>query len=465
MPSIRPEENAAAEEQATPAAENQDAADTDAPEEGADADAEAANPADMFLVDSEPSEEYNGIPVGLTVSGLPFRGDPDAPVILVEYSDYQCPFCARHFVQTEPAITEKYVRDGQVRSVFVEFPLEGLHPNAPAAHAAALCVLEQGSVESYWKMHGELFRSVEEWGNLPDGAEVFARLAAESGADADALKACLEDGEQLAAVNGLVDFAMSQGFQGTPSFQFIRVEDGAVSEFSGAQPFDQFEAQIDLLLSGEMPAEPEQQAAADAEIPYWATVEGWQPDPDRPGYNMAGDLFKGSLDAPITVIEFSDFQCPFCKRHTEMTQPALDEAYVDSGQVMWIFKHFPLDIHPQAPMAGVAAECAGEQGKFWEMSELIFAGQSDWSVADPAPVLSGMAEELELDMDAFAACMEDTEIADRVTSDLADGAQFVRGTPTFIILHEGDGSIVPGALPEESFVQLFDELLAGTASE
>ena len=121
-----------------------------------------------------------------------------------------------------------------------------------------------------------------------------------------------------------------------------------------------------------MPAEPEQQAAADAEIPYWATVEGWQPDPDRPGYNMAGDLFKGSLDAPITVIEFSDFQCPFCKRHTE------DDA-ADAGRAlrrqrarcMWVFKHFPLDIHPQAPMAGVAAECAGEQGKFWEMSELI----------------------------------------------------------------------------------------------
>ena len=88
---------------------------------------------------------------------------------------------------------------------------------------------------------------------------------------------------------------------------------------------------------------------------------------------MAGDEYRGNTDAKVTVIEFSDFQCPFCKQHVEETQPALDEEFVDSGKVMWVFKHFPLSIHPQAPAAGAAAECAADQGKFWEMHELLFS--------------------------------------------------------------------------------------------
>jgi protein-disulfide isomerase len=214
------------------------------------------------------------------------------------------------------------------------------------------------------------------------------------------------------------------------------------------------------LLSGEMPEPQEQAQESAAEIPFWATEEGWQPDPGRPGYNMAGDLYKGDLDAPIKVIEFSDFQCPYCKRHAEQTQSTLDEQYVDTGEVLWVFKHFPLDIHPQAPAAGVAAECAAEQGQFWEMAKLLFDAQQDWSVNDPTPVFSELADELGLDTDAFSACLDDPAMAERVSSDMADGAPFVQGTPTFIILHAGSGSIVPGALPVDSFVQLFDELLA-----
>ncbi|MFN2203638.1 MAG: DsbA family protein [Caldilineaceae bacterium] len=482
VPAINPDESQATTEDAATVesqdaaeqgTENQDTANAGAATEpaGEDVAAEAepsaaeSNPADQYAVDTEPSEEFNGIPVGLTVSGLPYKGDPDAPVILVEFSDYQCPFCGRHFVQTEPALTEKYVRNGQMRSVFVDFPLEGLHPNAPAAHAASLCVLDQGSVENYWKMHGALFTSVDEWGSVFDPTDIFLRLAEESGADADAVKACLDDGTVRQDVNASVDFSMSQGFQGTPSFQLIRVEDGAMSQFSGAQPFEQFEAQIDLLLSGGMPEQTAQEAGGAAEIPFWATPEGWQPDPDRPGYNMAGDEYKGDIDAPIQVIEFSDFQCPYCRRHAQDAQPTLDEKYVDTGEILWIFKHFPLTIHPQAPAAGVAAECAAEQGKFWEMAEALFNSQSEWSVSDPNPVLSGVAEDLGLDMEAFSACLDDEEMANRVASDTEDGAPFVRGTPTFIILHDGSGSIVPGALPVDSFTQIFDELLAAGGGE
>ena len=92
---------------------------------------------------------------------------------------------------------------------------------------------------------------------------------------------------------------------------------------------------LDTLLAGETPQTAQQPDQPEPGIPFWATADGWAPDPDRPGYNMAGDQYRGSLDAPLTVIEFSDFQCPYCRRHTLETQPTLDEAYVDSGKVLW----------------------------------------------------------------------------------------------------------------------------------
>jgi protein-disulfide isomerase len=321
-----------------------------------------------------PSEEtYKGLPVGFTEEGFAYRGSPDAPIVMVEYSDYGCPFCNRHFVQTEPAVDESYVRTGQVR----------------------------------------------------------------------------------------VDVGFARGFNATPSFQVVRVEDGAIFELIGAQPYEQFAASMDSALAGEMPAvaAPEPEQPEDG-IPFWATAEGWQPDPERPGYNMAGDQYRGNVDAPLTVIEFSDFQCPFCQRHHTETKPILDEKYVETGKVLWIYKHFPLNIHPQAPAAGAAAECAAEQGLFWEMNDALFADVASWSINDPTPVFEQLGAEIGVDGAAFATCLADPEMLARVEADFADGQQFVQGTPTFIIVRGTQGSIIPGALPEASFSEVLDEELA-----
>ena len=211
------------------------------------------------------------------------------------------------------------------RVIFRDFPIVELHPNAPAAHIASLCVAEQGAVP-YWEMHDQLFRTQSEWGNATDPAPVFERLAAEAGADVAAFKTCLE---QTDAKQALIDTALAEGqaagVSGTPSFQFVS---GAGDKYLlvGAQPFEQFAAYSDALVAGEAPpvAQEEQQPQGEAQIPFWATAEGLKPDPDRPGYTMAGDAYRGSADAKVTVIEFSDFQCPFCQRHVEETQPALD---------------------------------------------------------------------------------------------------------------------------------------------
>jgi protein-disulfide isomerase len=424
-----------------------------------------SNPAAIEAAGTEPvvTGEWSGMPVGLTAEGYPFRGEPDAPITMIEFSDFECPFCARYFVQTEPAINESYVRTGQVRVVFRDFPLVELHPNAPAAHKASLCVAEQGA-ELYWPMHAKLFQTQTEWSNSVDPLPVFERLAEESGADMDAYRTCMETADaKQAEIDAGLGAGQAAGVTGTPSFFFIGA-DGAAYPLVGAQPYDQFALYIESMLRGEKPPVPEQeqaQAQGEQEIPFWATAEGWLPDPDRPGFNMAGDVYRGNPDAKVTVVEFSDFQCPFCKQHVEETQPTLDEEFVDTGDVMWVFKHFPLSIHPQAPAAGVASECAAEQGQFWEMHHLLFENQERWSVEDPNPIFEELAADLELDAAAFAACLADPAIAERVTSDMSEGAPFVQGTPTFIVLADGQGQIIPGALPIDTFRQVLQEVVDG----
>lgn len=406
-------------------------------------------------------ETYKGIAVGFTDEGYPFRGSPDAPITMYEYSDFQCPFCSRYFVQTEPALDESYVRNGQVRVVFRDFPLVELHPNAPPAHFASLCVADQGAA-LYWMLHARLFQTQSEWNQLPEPAAYFADLASEVGADMEQYNACVASGEKEAIVAQGVAEAREKGFSGTPSFQFVREATDEAFPLVGAQPYEQFAGMIDTLVAGGTP-----QSAAETEgseeIPFWATVDGLLPDPDRPGSTMAGDYYRGNPEAKVVVIEFSDLQCPFCRRHTLETQPLLDEQFVATDQVLWVFKHFPLTIHPQAPAAGIAAECAADQGKFWEMHHLLFTNLQSWSIADPTPIFTDLAQQLDLDLEQFTPCLESESAAQRVQEDLEAGTPFVRGTPTFIVLYNGQGSIIPGALPADRFTSILQEVLDSVA--
>lgn len=415
--------------------------------------------------DAAPDQEtYLGIPVGFTEEGYPYRGSPDAPITVYEFSDFHCPFCARHATQTEPAITESYIRTGQVRFVFREFPLAELHPKAPVAHNASLCVAEQ-SVALYWAMHDQIFRTQQQGSAAADPMQFYRDLAETVGADMDAYDACVTANQKAAIIAKGLEDGRAIGFTGTPSFQFVRAESGESFTLVGAQPYDVFAQWMDTLLAGGAPVDPaaqqQQQQQAPQGIPFWATAEGLAADPERPGYTVAGDQYLGNLDAAVVVVEFSDFQCPYCRRHTLETQPALDEQFVDTGEILWVFKHFPLSIHPQAPLAGVASECAAEQGMFWEMHDVLFEQTELWGASDPAPGLTTLAEEIGLDMDQFSACLADPAIMERVDSDLADGAPFVQGTPTFIVLYGGQGRIIPGALPLEQFApalrQMVDE--------
>lgn len=415
---------------------------------------------------------HRGVPVGFTAEGYPYRGDPNAAITIYEYSDYECPFCARHVIQTEPALLAGFAETGAVRFVFRDMPLSSIHPNALPAAIAAHCVGEQDIV-LFWQMHDRIFRTQKQWAPREEALSFFAELAHELGADPTQYGSCVaNNSEQLAKVNASLEEAASHGFTGTPSFRFVLEETGEAFALAGAQSYDTFAEWIETIAAGGAPqgaAQQQQQQqpqAGEGGLPFWATQEGLAPDPDRPGYTLAGDITRGSLDAPIVIVEFSDFQCPYCSRHTLTTQPVLDELYVASGKVRWVFKHFPIqNIHPFAFSASVAAECAAEQSAFWQFHHRLFEDMEEWSRTDNQGYFMALAAEYELDVDAFEACLAHDEPAQAVRTDMQDGAPFVRGTPTFVVLSGGEGRLIPGALPTDQFVAALEQLLGELGAE
>ena len=415
---------------------------------------------------------HKGIPVGFTAEGYPFHGDPDAAIIIYEYSDYECPFCARHVIQTEPALLAGFAENGAVKFVFRDMPLSSLHANALPAAIAANCVAEQDIV-LFWQMHDRLFRTQKEWAPLEEALSYFAELVQELGADPTQYGACMANSQtQLTKVQASLAEAESLGFSGTPSFRFVSGETGEAFTLAGAQPYETFSQWIETIAAGGSPqgaqqAQPQQQQQqGDGQLPFWATAEGLAPDPDRTGHTVAGDPFYGSPDAPIVVVEFSDFQCPYCSRHTLATQPVLDTQFIEPGDVMWVFKHFPIpNIHPFAFSASVAAECAARQEAFWSYHHRLFQEVEAWSHPQNRDYFVALAAEFELDVDAFATCLTEDEPAQAVQSDMEAGAPFVRGTPTFVVLSGGEGRLIPGALPADQFAAALTEMLAEISLE
>jgi protein-disulfide isomerase len=174
-------------------------------------------------------------------------------------------------------------------------------------------------------------------------------------------------------------------------------------------------------------------------------------DPPRVNVEAAAtDPVKGPANAPITIIEYSDYQCPFCAR----VNPTLDQvrkAYGD--QVRIVFKDFPLPNHPEAPKAAEAAHCAGEQGKYWELHDRLFANQQALQV----PMLKEHARAVGLDMNAFNQCLDSGKHTQRVADNLRSGeALGVQSTPTLYV----NGRPVIGAQPFDFFKSVIDEELA-----
>ena len=177
----------------------------------------------------------NSAPVEVSVDDDPMIGDKNAPVTIVEFSDYECPFCGRFFLQTYPQIKKEYIDTGKVKLVFRDFPL-GFHQNAQIAAEAAECVRKFGGDTAYFKMHDKIFANQESL------SEANLKLWASEITGAD-ISACLASGEKTAEVNKDLQEGQSYGVGGTPSF-FV---DGIMIE--GAQPFSAFKQVIDAQLA------------------------------------------------------------------------------------------------------------------------------------------------------------------------------------------------------------------------
>jgi len=166
------------------------------------------------------------------------------------------------------------------------------------------------------------------------------------------------------------------------------------------------------------------------------------------------DPVLGDPNAPVTIIEFSDFQCPFCARFYSQTEIQLIDEYVKTGKARIIYRDFPLSFHPEAEPAALAAECANEQGKFWEFHDKVFQNQASMSIAS----YKQWAADLGLNTQQFNSCLDSKKYLAEVQKDFNDGAAAgVSGTPTFFI----NGQKIVGAQPYAAFKSLIDALLAG----
>lgn len=187
--------------------------------------------------------------------------------------------------------------------------------------------------------------------------------------------------------------------------------------------------------------------------------------PSRVSVSLDDDAVKGSQDAKVTIIEFSDFQCPYCRSFYTETYKQIDNEYVKTGKVKIAYRDFPLSFHAAAQKSAEAAECAADQGKFWEMHDKIFEEQAKLgtgTVSYGVNELKKWASELGLDAESFNSCLDSGKYASEIQKDISDGtAAGVTGTPAFFVGSQDKGYIlVAGAYPYEVFKQLIEQELA-----
>src|SRR4051812_7920128 len=263
----------------------------------------------------------------------PQRGEASAPVVVLLFSDFQCPYCARVGPILQQ-LREQFPKDVQV--VFKHTPLP-IHPDAALAHEAALEAAAQGK---FWEMHDLLFANQQRL--HPDQLLGYAR---QLGLDEARFARALQDRRHRAAVERDLAEARALGLSSTPT----------------------------LLINGRrivgVPSAPAVTAAVKAALNGGPSAES-SPRVAMTAFDLAQSPVRGAADAPVTIVEFSDFQCGFCARATQ-TMARVMAVY--EGKVRWVFKHYPLDLHPDAPFAHRAALAAAAQGRFWEMHDALFA--------------------------------------------------------------------------------------------
>lgn len=408
------------------------------PDSAADAPNEPQPAAASIQTDSSTTAINNdGLQMGYTDDGHAYLGDPNAAIVMEEFSDFQCPYCSRFAAQTLPSLLENQIAAGEVVLIYYDFPLYSIHPQAEGAANASRCAGELGGIEAYWAYHDLLFSRNDEWtGANPNGT--FIRFGTELGlAEAD-FSECVQNGRHVDAVTADYNLGISRGVSSTPSF-FLNDQ-----MLAGAQPVAVFNQAFDTLLAGgsivpETADFPEYVPPTAADIPT---------SPDTVAFAL------GDPNAPLQIVEYTDYQCPYCQQHSQETLPQILSELIEDGRVYYVFKDFPLDqLHPQARDAAKAVRCGGEQDAFLEMHDAVFNNQGTWAgqASGLEQLFTDLALEIGLSEEQFAGCYQSDEMDRLVEANLVEGQQFgVSGTPAFFF----NGYQAAGALPFDSFEQI-----------
>jgi protein-disulfide isomerase len=387
----------------------------------------------------DPAKSY-----AVPTEGRPQKGLDTALVTIVEYSDFECPYCRKVL----PSLTQIQEKHGDnVRVVFRQQPLP-MHKNAVPAALAALAAHQQGK---FWEMHDALFAKAETRA-LND--ETYVAIAQQLQLDVDKFNADRSSPALQEMIAGDQKIAMQFGAGGTPAFfvngRFI----------SGAQPFEAFDALVTEELAkaqafmAENKVEPEK--LYEEMSKNWETKVEVPPvaDHQRRDIAVASLPGKGNLKDPkLTLVECSDFDCPYCTRGAEFVEQVFAHPkYKDI--TAFYFANFPLPMHKNAEGAHRAAIAAGNQGKFFEMHDLLFA---DKNKRDEA-AYKDMAAQLGLDVNKFMADWNSEATKQKLADDKALCAKLgVSGTPNFFI----NGRSMRGAVPMNMAEEVFNEELSG----
>jgi protein-disulfide isomerase len=183
------------------------------------------------------------------------------------------------------------------------------------------------------------------------------------------------------------------------------------------------------------------------------------PKTSRATLNMEGVAMLGSKDAPLTIVEYTDYQCPFCQRFHVTAFTELKKAYIDTGKLRFYSRDLPLDFHPNAMRAALAARCAGEQGQFWKLRDVMGANPDKLDIDH----IVGFAKDLKMDATGLRACVESEKYKDAIQADLLEAMKVgAQGTPTFVLGKSTatgvEGEVMEGAQPFPLFDQKLKEL-------
>lgn len=362
-------------------------------------------------------ERLEPVRAELSSGDYPSKGPKDAPVSIVEYSDFQCPFC-QQLRGTLAQVVEAY--GDVVRVEYRQFPLKSIHPHAQVAAEASLCANEQGR---FWELHDAMFDNPNAL-----ATEKLKARARELGIDGPKFDDCLDSKKYAQQVATDLEEGRKLGVAGTPA---VFINGRFMGNDNSAE--DIAEVILDEMRRAGRP------------------IEARRLNPIRVKVAADGYPAKGPADAPVTIVEFADFQCPYCK---QILGP-LEEVMKNYGdRVRLVYRQFPIAaLHSEAEKAAEASLCAAEQGKFWELHDAMFGDPRVLQV----PNLKKMARSLGVEGAKFDSCLDSGKYQGEVARDLETGRSLgVDGTPALFI----NGRFLSGFQRYETLVAIIEDELA-----